>query len=451
MKTLLKFMLLLPFVLLSACGHEDYVNEPNKDSEIKSDLEKSAVKIRASAGDREWTGSGFFIGNDGYIVTNNHIVSGADSTLQIAGFGGFTGTATHVAVAECADLAVIKLEEANAATYSGLDWYQGDLRAGMIIGTGGFAANTQISDHDNSYSYFGGTINTVQQGYSSFMIDADRFIHDAAISSGSSGSPVIELDTGKVVGINYAADPRDNNRKYAISSSVVRKNIEKMITSGEDIFSIGIWSFLDINPATGKSAGVRVISVQSDGKAEAIGMQPGDLIIKVQDTLLDDADNYSLKTYCDILQKNIGDNLDNPLPIEIFRPTRAGGKYCIGEINGDKLTLKEDSSLPCSHQAPEGSKNTISGELDTSDVQSDDGYYVDMYEVTATTSGTAMVSISSDSIDGIISGVFTDSGNLVAFNGEKFDVFTGELFSIIVIGGSNETGTYTIALENLEQ
>ncbi|NOY71903.1 MAG: trypsin-like peptidase domain-containing protein, partial [Gammaproteobacteria bacterium] len=245
MKKTFKFISTLSLLyLLSACGGggggDNGGDPPPPDtpppptqSEIRSNLEKATVKIRATVGDQQISGSGFFIGDEGYIVTNNHVVTGA-STLDVTGFN-FTGIANPIAVAECADLALIKLVEADSASYSGLDWFEGTPPVGTPIGTGGFSGNTQTSFEDANYAYFSGTINTLPQKFNSNWASVNAFFHDALGSAGNSGGSVIELETGKVVGVHFAGSTVDNNRKYAISLDAAKRNVEKMMIDEQDI------------------------------------------------------------------------------------------------------------------------------------------------------------------------------------------------------------------------
>ncbi|MCF6236300.1 MAG: trypsin-like peptidase domain-containing protein [Gammaproteobacteria bacterium] len=434
------FSLLIPVVpvlFLSACIDEEV---------SKANLEKASVKIQQIAEDGEVIdlGSGFFIGDEGYIVTNNHVVAGV-STLEISG-SGFTGLATHVAANECADLAVIKLVEADSSSYAGLEWYQGTPQIGTKIGTGGFPANTQSSHSEGSYTYFEGIINTNPKPFGFPLHPVDAFIHDAAISPGSSGGAVIELQTGKVVGVNFGG-LEDNNRKAAISLDIARINVEKMIL-GEDVPSIGIFGrFASIDNNTG----VRVVAINSDSKAEATGIRPDDLIVKAGDTDLDDGSN-ALLPYCEVLQTHTDNNPDNILSIEIYRPDI--GEFCVGEINGEELTLKDDSSQSCpleSIKPSSSGENTISGELDSDDFQSDSGEYIDHFDVIAQESGMAMVTVDS-LINGITIGIIRDRDSRIIDNvsGKEFDVVSGELFRMIVFGDSDETGSYELTLNNLK-
>lgn len=79
-------------------------------------------------------GSGFIVDASGLAVTNNHVVTGA-GVIEVNLADGSTKNATVVGVSECSDLAVIDIE---GDGYPALDWFQGEISAGLDIYTAGF-------------------------------------------------------------------------------------------------------------------------------------------------------------------------------------------------------------------------------------------------------------------------------------------------------------------------
>ena len=124
-----------------------------------------------------------------------------------------------------------------------------------------------------------------------------------------------------------------------------------------------------------------------------------------------------------------------------------GEKYAIF-ANSESASETGSYTLSLSNTTP--SSNTISGSLDQFDVQADDGAYLDGYDLIATRSGSARVSINS-SITGFRVAVFDEDGEIVSINEQEFNVFLGESFFMLVFGDPYETGSYELTLENLEQ
>jgi len=84
-------------------------------------------------------------------------------------------------------------------------------------------------------------------------------------------------------------------------------------------------------------------------------------------------------------------------------------------------------------------------------LQTDTGRYFDTYRVTAIISGTAIISVRSPSISGILGGVSDENAdNIIALGGEEFNVTSGQKFIVFVTGDPHETGDYLLTLENLE-
>ena len=150
-------------LMLFGCGGGGGSNHNNKPP-APPPVETATVKIKSTGsftdidGNKQgtWVGSGFFIDETGYIVTNNHVVTGAGKLeVEVKDLG--TLIATPIAYAECADLAVIKVDSND---YPALQWFQGEIKPGISIGVAGFSGNIRNNSGDGRYSYFEGTINS---------------------------------------------------------------------------------------------------------------------------------------------------------------------------------------------------------------------------------------------------------------------------------------------------
>jgi serine protease Do len=233
---------------------------------------------RPPGGDREvprGVGSGFLISPDGYLLTNAHVVDGADEiTVTLQDKREFKGKL--VGSDKRSDVAVVKIEGTGLPTLKVGD--PAKLRVGEWVIAIGSPFNLE---------------NTVTAGIVSAKSretgELLPFIQtDAAVNPGNSGGPLINI-RGEVVGINsqiftpsgaYAgisfAIPIDEAQKIAkllqTQGKVVRGKIGVLIgeVSTEVASAIGL----------PKAAGAAVSSVEADGPADKAGIQPGDVIIK---------------------------------------------------------------------------------------------------------------------------------------------------------------------------
>jgi serine protease Do len=226
------------------------------------------------------SGSGFFISPDGYIVTNNHVVENA-SEITVTLKDERELKAEVVGRDEATDLAVIKVQGRsfpfvnfeNAAKPRVGDWV---LAVGNPFGLGGTATAGIVSAYGRDIH--------------------DQFVDfiqvDAAINRGNSGGPTFDT-YGRVIGVNSAIfSPTGGSVGigFAIPSDVA-DNITKALISGGKVTR----GFLGITPQTlepedaealGLSRdrkGVHVSDVVAGGPAANAGLQPGDIIVRLND------------------------------------------------------------------------------------------------------------------------------------------------------------------------
>jgi S1-C subfamily serine protease len=169
-------------------------------------------------------GSGFVISADGYVLTNNHVVSGA-STITVTFADGTTEDATVVGTDPTHDIAVLKIADTHGATpltladTSTLQVGDEVLAIGNALDLGDSPTVTLgiVSAKDR-------TIQTDTETLSGLIQT------DAAINPGNSGGPLVD-GTGAVVGINAAGVEGANNIGFAIDIATV-KNIVTQIEQG---------------------------------------------------------------------------------------------------------------------------------------------------------------------------------------------------------------------------
>ncbi|MCB0717363.1 MAG: Do family serine endopeptidase [Bacteroidetes bacterium] len=235
-------------------------------------------------------GSGVIISNDGYIVTNNHVVDDSES-LEVKLFDGEFYDAKVVGRDVSSDLAVIKIEAngLNNIAY-------GDPQA-VKVGQWVLAFGSPLSeDLDNTVT--AGIVSAMHRSGSSLrQVNAlPAFIQtDAAINPGNSGGPLVNI-RGELIGINSAILSRSGGSQgigFAIPIDIVQNVVGQLIEHGEVKRGyLGIL-FGPVSPALAKAYDVsrstaQVSSVEPGLPADKAGLKAGDLIVKVDDRPLND-------------------------------------------------------------------------------------------------------------------------------------------------------------------
>lgn len=232
------------------------------------------------------SGTGAIISEDGYIVTNNHVIDGADE-INVTLNNKKAFKAKLIAADPSSDLAVIKIDAKNLPflIYGNSD----DVKVGQWVLAVGYPLTLETTVTAGIVSAKGRTldINSRQS-----INPIESFIQtDAAVNPGNSGGPLITTD-GKLIGINSAiASPTG---AYAGYSFTIPVNIVKKIVS--DLIKHGTVqrAFLGLKYASGavsdeekSSAGIKdedgiyVAEITPAGAAEAAGIKVGDYITKI--------------------------------------------------------------------------------------------------------------------------------------------------------------------------
>lgn len=232
------------------------------------------------------SGSGAIISDDGYIVTNNHVVDGADDiTVTLTNKKSFK--AKMIASDPSSDLAVIKIEAKNLPflLYGNSD----ELKVGQWVLAVGYPLTLETTVTAGIISAKGRTLE-INRRQSDAPVES--FIQtDAAVNPGNSGGPLINTD-GKLIGINSAiASPTG---AYAGYSFTIPVNMVKKIVSDLIKFGTVQRAYLGIEyPRDNLSeedkrqngikdgGGVYVMNVREGGAALAAGIKKGDVITKI--------------------------------------------------------------------------------------------------------------------------------------------------------------------------
>lgn len=230
------------------------------------------------------SGSGVLITQDGYIITNNHVVEGADE-INVTLANKKSYKATVVGRDQNSDLAVIKIE-GNSFPYL-VYGNSDDTKLGQWVLAVGYPLNLDVTVTAGIISAKARSIN-INKGDS----PVESFIQtDAAVNPGNSGGALINTN-GELIGINSAiASPTGSyaGYSYAIPINIVKKTVNDIIKYGT--VQRG---YLGIKyPQEGLSdeqkkannikdgEGIYVTEVTPDGSAKAAGIQTGDFITKI--------------------------------------------------------------------------------------------------------------------------------------------------------------------------
>lgn len=231
------------------------------------------------------SGSGVIIKNDGYIITNNHVVQDADS-IQVILNDNRTYSAKIIGTDASADLAVIKIDAKDLPIIEFGDSDKTKIGQWVLAVGNPFNLTSTvtagiISAKARNLNILG---NKMNQNPLEFFIQTD-----AAVNPGNSGGALVDLD-GKLIGINTAI--ASNTGSYAGYSFAIPSNIVKKIT--EDIMKYGTTqkAFLGVNIAEVNSnlaqnkgikevRGLYIASVLENGAANKAGLKEGDILTKI--------------------------------------------------------------------------------------------------------------------------------------------------------------------------
>ena len=232
-------------------------------------------------------GSGVIVSDNGYVLTNNHVIDGADE-IQVALRDGRSSEATVVGTDPESDIAVlkIKLKKLPTMTFANSDKLRvGDvvLAIGNPFGVGQTVTMGIVSATGRNRV----GINT----YENFIQT------DAAINPGNSGGALID-PYGHLVGINTAIFSRSGGSQgigFAIPVSLALDVMQQIIKNGRVVRGwLGI-EVQDVTPALAESFGLKdargvvVAGILRNGPAAVAGLKPGDVILDIGDKEIHDS------------------------------------------------------------------------------------------------------------------------------------------------------------------
>jgi len=263
------------------------------------------------------SGSGFFFRDDGYILTNNHVVEGAEE-LWVHTSSGYNYEAKLVGNDPQTDLAVIKVEpeeEIHTIPFGNSD----DVK----VGEWAIAIGNPFPQQGLDRSVTVGVISAMGRSNLQFgreTPDYQSYIQtDASINPGNSGGPLLNLK-GECIGVNAAISSPTGASVgigFAIPINLARAIVPDLITSGKAHRGwLGVW-FHEVTQREAKRQnmdrviGITIDSVFAGSPADVAGLRTGDIVVKFNDQSVDNAGKLSV-----LVSTAKG---GAPVPIEVIR------------------------------------------------------------------------------------------------------------------------------------
>ena len=237
-------------------------------------------------------GSGFIITSDGYIVTNYHVIEGANE-IKVTTYDNKTYEATLIGYDESNDIAVLKIDEKDLTPVILGDSDQ------MNVGDNVVAIGNPLGEL--TFSLTAGTVSALNRKITISNTAMNLIQTDCAINSGNSGGALFNSH-GEVIGITNAKYSGNttgasiDNIGFAIPINSVRNIIKSIIEKGyieKPYIGITVYNMAS-DYQNNNQAGVTIHSVEDDSPAGKAGLKADDVITEVNGTGLNNFDE--LKT-----------------------------------------------------------------------------------------------------------------------------------------------------------
>ena len=226
------------------------------------------------SGTAQAQGSGFVYDSSGHVITNAHVVDGAESA-KVRFADGKTYDATVVGVDASTDLAVLKVEAPSSALHPLELADSSQAAVGDVVVAIGSPFGLENSVTTGIVSALGRSMKA-PNGYTI----TGSIQTDAAINHGNSGGPLLDLD-GKVVGVNAQIESESGGNDgvgFAIPSSTVKSIVTQILEDGSVQHAyLGV----SVTAAADGTAGAQLAEVRSGTPAAEAGLQAGDVLTAV--------------------------------------------------------------------------------------------------------------------------------------------------------------------------
>ena len=288
----------------------------------------------------EALGSGFVVSEDGYIVTNNHVIEGADE-ITIEFFGGEKLPAKLIGTDPKTDIALLKVEASKPLPF--VSFGNSDL---MRVGDWVVAMGNPLGQ---GFSVSAGIVSARNRELSGTY--DDYLQTDAAINRGNSGGPLFNMD-GQVVGVNTAIlSPNGGSIGigFSMASNVVTKVVDQLKEFGETRRGwLGV-RIQDVTADIAESMGLAeakgaLVTDVPDGPSKEAGITAGDVITLFNGQPVDDAGDLTRR----VADAPVGE----AVPVVVLRD----GRTETLQVTLGRREEAEAQTLPASSEAPASPK-----------------------------------------------------------------------------------------------
>ena len=290
---------------------------PGRFAAVAASVADSVVTFETESDESGSQGSGVVVDGRGYIVTNNHVISEAAASpskfkMRVVFNDGKEVPANLVGRDPKTDLAVLKVDNVDKLTVARL----GDsdkLRVGEEVIAVGAPLGLRSTVTTGIISALNRPVPLSGEGSDTDTV-IDAVQTDASINHGNSGGPLIDMKS-EVIGINTAGKSLSDSASglgFAIPVNEVKATVETLIRDGKVAHpTLGLSARSVSNDL---ASGAQVANVKAGGAADKAGIQENDVVVKVGDRTVADADEFVVA----VRQLAIGKDS----PIEVLREGR---------------------------------------------------------------------------------------------------------------------------------
>jgi putative serine protease PepD len=253
----------------------------------------SVVTIEVRIGNGGSLGSGFVVSDDGYVITNNHVVQGATGNAIVRFADGVTTSASIVGSDPESDVSVLKIDKTGlpADKVKPIEFGDSDqVHVGDPVVAIGSPLRLYSTATYGIVSYIDRPIHNNEGGIDRYYAAIQT---DASVNQGNSGGPLFD-GAGKVIGINSiigTPDSQSNSGNVGLAFSIpinqAKRNAQEIIESGKARRTVlGAEFDGQYRDAAG---GAKVTSVVAGGPAAAAGLKAGDLVMAINQRPIEEA------------------------------------------------------------------------------------------------------------------------------------------------------------------
>ncbi len=286
------------------------------------------------------SGSGVIISKDGYIVTNNHVISGADD-IEVILNNKKTYKVKIIGRDAAIDLALLKIEATNGETFSAMPYGNSDeIEIGeWVLAIGNpFNLNSTVT---------AGIVSAKARSLGmSSRTSLEAFIQtDAAVNPGNSGGALVNT-RGELIGINTAIASRTGSYvgySFAIPVNIVKKVVSDLMEYGEVQRALLGVSIYEINAQSAAELGIENLSgvyvnaVNPNGAADDGGVEVGDVITHI--------DGAAIKNSSELYEKIGTHRPGDKIKVSILRNGTTKELELILKNRNNKITMERVENI----------------------------------------------------------------------------------------------------------